>query len=333
MADSPLRGTDALRRLASTALVELCSALLADDADTLRICRVAPIRRKRPVSLHEPVTKTGPRGERRRGLGKLQSHASEDLSQRREAPRRLEKVRSQDYSVGGEAGRPEPRPRQPEGEAERQRQEEEFQTRYRSDPNLARYPVKPQPEEQEMRIHAKVSKARHERRHSDVAINEVGLQPNGGPGASQGRPSRRAGGEGERKAPLENHRSYSVDRTVGGPASKPNHGPQLAPALRTGPQVPAGRPDLRKNHLEPSSAAVLRKAKREKMESMLRNDSLSSDQSESLRPPPPRPHKTKRGVNKRQMSVSSSEEEGGSTPEYTSCEDVEIESVSERGTC
>ncbi|XP_073777108.1 regulating synaptic membrane exocytosis protein 1 isoform X38 [Danio rerio] len=31
------------------------------------------------------------------------------------------------------------------------------------------------------------------------------------------------------------------------------------------------------------------------------------------------------------MSVSSSEEEAGSTPEYTSCEDVEIESVSERG--
>ncbi|XP_048858355.1 LOW QUALITY PROTEIN: regulating synaptic membrane exocytosis protein 1-like [Brienomyrus brachyistius] len=301
-------------------------------APTSRSRSEPPREKKRPVSLHEPVTKTGPRGERRRGLGKLQSHASEDLSQRRDAPRRLEKVRSQDYSVAGEAGRPEPRPRQPEGEAERQRREEEFQTRYRSDPNLARYPVKPQPEEQEMRIHAKVSKARHERRHSDVAINEVGLQPNGGPReASQNRPSRRAGGEGERKAPLENHRSYSVDRTVGGPASKPNHAPQLAPAVRTGPQGPSGRPDLRKNHLEPSSAAVLRKAKREKMESMLRNDSLSSDQSESLRPPPPRPHKTKRGVNKRQMSVSSSEEEGGSTPEYTSCEDVEIESVSERG--
>ncbi|XP_072559387.1 regulating synaptic membrane exocytosis protein 1-like isoform X7 [Paramormyrops kingsleyae] len=304
-------------------------------APTSRSRSEPPREKKRPVSLHEPVTKTGPRGERRRGLGKLQSHASEDLSQRREAPRRLEKVRSQDYSVGGEAGRPEPRPRQPEGEAERQRREEEFQTRYRSDPNLARYPVKPQPEEQEMRIHAKVSKARHERRHSDVAINEVGLQPNGGPReGSQGRLSRRAVGEGERKAPLENHRSYSVDRTVGGPASKPNHIPQLTPAPRTGPQGPqgpAGRPDLRKNHLEPSSAAVLRKAKREKMESMLRNDSLSSDQSESLRPPPPRPHKTKRGVNKRQMSVSSSEEEGGSTPEYTSCEDVEIESVSERG--
>ncbi|KAM9803704.1 regulating synaptic membrane exocytosis protein 1 isoform 11-T11 [Neosynchiropus ocellatus] len=67
---------------------------------------------------------------------------------------------------------------------------------------------------------------------------------------------------------------------------------------------------------------------------MLRNDSLSSDQSESLRPPPPRPYKSKRGLGaggKRQTSVSSSEEEGGTTPEYSSCEDAEIESVSERG--
>ncbi|XP_062400224.1 regulating synaptic membrane exocytosis protein 1 isoform X1 [Sardina pilchardus] len=31
------------------------------------------------------------------------------------------------------------------------------------------------------------------------------------------------------------------------------------------------------------------------------------------------------------MSISSSEEEGGSTPEYTSCEDVEMESMGERG--
>ncbi|XP_077638467.1 regulating synaptic membrane exocytosis protein 1 isoform X18 [Lonchura striata] len=69
------------------------------------------------------------------------------------------------------------------------------------------------------------------------------------------------------------------------------------------------------------------------METMLRNDSLSSDQSESVRPSPPKPHRAKRGGKKRQMSVSSSEEEGASTPEYTSCEDVEIESesVSEKG--
>ncbi|KAM9365112.1 regulating synaptic membrane exocytosis protein 1 [Pholidichthys leucotaenia] len=78
----------------------------------------------------------------------------------------------------------------------------------------------------------------------------------------------------------------------------------------------------------------VRRTKRDKAESMLRNDSLSSDQSESLRPPPPRPYKSKRGQGsggKRQTSVSSSEEEGGTTPEYSSCEDAEIESVSERG--
>ncbi|KAF5929867.1 hypothetical protein HPG69_002592, partial [Diceros bicornis minor] len=74
-------------------------------------------------------------------------------------------------------------------------------------------------------------------------------------------------------------------------------------------------------------------AKREKVETMLRNDSLSSDQSESVRPSPPKPHRSRRGGKKRQMSVSSSEEEGVSTPEYTSCEDVELESesVSEKG--
>ncbi|XP_041723028.1 regulating synaptic membrane exocytosis protein 2 isoform X2 [Coregonus clupeaformis] len=82
----------------------------------------------------------------------------------------------------------------------------------------------------------------------------------------------------------------------------------------------------------PCQDPLLRRSKREKAERMLRNDSLSSDQSESLRPPPPRPYKSKRGgAGKRQTSVSSSEEEGGTTPEYSSCEDAEIESVSERG--
>ncbi|KAL2083469.1 hypothetical protein ACEWY4_021242 [Coilia grayii] len=126
---------------------------------------------------------------------------------------------------------------------------------------------------------------------------------------------------------------------VPGPGPGSGLGPPSAP-------VPGAGPDLREpsewgrklqpSHLEPGSgsgsASLLRRNKRQKAESMLRNDSLSSDQSESLRPPPPRPYKGKRGGgNKRQMSVSSSEEEGGSTPEYTSCEDVDIESVSERG--
>uniref|UniRef100_A0A4W5K3M1 Regulating synaptic membrane exocytosis 1 n=1 Tax=Hucho hucho TaxID=62062 RepID=A0A4W5K3M1_9TELE len=102
-----------------------------------------------------------------------------------------------------------------------------------------------------------------------------------------------------------------------------------------GPQD-LGPPHLQTSELRkpPGSepGPLLRRSKREKAESMLRNDSLSSDQSESLRPPPPRPYKSKRGsAGKRQTSVSSSEEEGGTTPEYSSCEDAEIESVSERG--
>ncbi|KAJ8014104.1 hypothetical protein DPEC_G00036790 [Dallia pectoralis] len=111
---------------------------------------------------------------------------------------------------------------------------------------------------------------------------------------------------------------------IGGPQDL--GAPQLQPpALR---EPPGAGPSPR-----PGQDPLLRRSKREKAESMLRNDSLSSDQSESLRPPPPRPYKSKRaGVGKRQTSVSSSEEEEGTTPEYSSCEDAEIESVSERVT-
>ncbi|EHA98001.1 Regulating synaptic membrane exocytosis protein 1 [Heterocephalus glaber] len=101
-----------------------------------------------------------------------------------------------------------------------------------------------------------------------------------------------------------------------------------------GPSEPSGRGAQRaQGRLEPGAAVLVRKAKREKVETMLRNDSLSSDQSESVRPSPPKPHRAKRSGKKRQMSVSSSEEEGVSTPEYTSCDDAELESesVSEKG--
>lgn len=100
-------------------------------------------------------------------------------------------------------------------------------------------------------------------------------------------------------------------------------------SVAVGPQAQTNLPELR----EPPHGPAVRRTKREKAESMLRNDSLSSDQSESLRPPPPRPYKSKRGGagGKRQTSMSSSEEEGGTTPEYSSCEDAEIDSVSERG--
>ncbi|XP_028011798.2 regulating synaptic membrane exocytosis protein 2 isoform X26 [Eptesicus fuscus] len=225
-------------------------------------------------------------------------------------------------------------------EYDRQRREEEYQARYRSDPNLARYPVKPQPYEEQMRIHAEVSRARHERRHSDVSLANAELEDSRISMLRMERPSRQRS-VSERRAAMENQRSYSTERTreAPGPGSYPqrttNHSP---PTPRRSP-IPIDRPDVRRaadslrkqHHLDPSSA--VRKTKREKMETMLRNDSLSSDQSESVRPPPPRPHKSKKGGKMRQVSLSSSEEELASTPEYTSCDDVEIESesVSEKG--
>ncbi|XP_077127119.1 regulating synaptic membrane exocytosis protein 2 isoform X1 [Ranitomeya variabilis] len=224
-------------------------------------------------------------------------------------------------------------------EYERQRREEEYQARYRSDPNLARYPVKPQPYEEQMRIHAEVSRARHERRHSDVSLAHTELEESRMSMLRLDRPSRQRSAS-ERRAAMESQRSYSIERTrdVQGPGPgrqrNSNHSP---PTPRRSP-IPNDRPDLRRtdslrkqHHLDPSSA--VRKTKREKMETMLRNDSLSSDQSESVRPPPPKPHKTKKGGKTRQISLSSSEEELASTPEYTSCDDVEIESesVSEKG--
>ncbi|XP_042159725.1 regulating synaptic membrane exocytosis protein 1-like isoform X3 [Oncorhynchus tshawytscha] len=131
----------------------------------------------------------------------------------------------------------------------------------------------------------------------------------------------------------QNQNHGPLQPSGGGPRTGPHPG---APHPHQGPPPPAGWDPPKGPHpsqLDPNSqAAMMHKARREKSgDSLLRKDSQSSDQSESLRPPPPRPYKSKRGVNKRQMSISSSEEEGASTPEYTSCEDVDMESVSEKG--
>ncbi|XP_077455521.1 regulating synaptic membrane exocytosis protein 2 isoform X15 [Stigmatopora argus] len=226
-------------------------------------------------------------------------------------------------------------------ELQRQRQEE-FQTRYRSDPNLARYPVKPQPYEEQMRMHAEVGRLRHERRHSDVSLAYTEQDEPAPIRLSRQHLT-------ERRPPMVGQRSYSVDRSPSGPMGPglgghrtSNHSPPTphrSPVLgdRSGDlqrgDMAGGGESMRRqqHHLDPNSA--VRKSKREKMESMLRNDSLSSDQSESVRPPPPKPHKNKKGGKMRQVSLSSSEEELATTPEYTSCEDVEIESesVSEKG--
>ncbi|XP_078504168.1 regulating synaptic membrane exocytosis protein 1 isoform X1 [Lissotriton helveticus] len=257
-------------------------------------------------------------------------HAEDRKHKERRESRRLEKGRSQDYQ-----DMPEKLEDGKITDEEKRRRAEEYQARYSSDPNLARYPVKTHPEEQKMRMHAKVSKARHERRHSDASLLNTEMDEVEVPINTLGKHSPSPGAQDKN---CDNQRSYSIDRTVNGRVSKqlPNHSP---PTPRHSP-VPPEHLDS-KNHdslkkqsrLEPGTAVIMRKTKREKMESMLRNDSLSSDQSESVRPSPPKPNRSKRGGKKRQMSVSSSEEEGVSTPEYTSWEDVEIESesVSEKG--
>ncbi|XP_064910252.1 regulating synaptic membrane exocytosis protein 2 isoform X8 [Columba livia] len=260
-----------------------------------------------------------------------QLYEEPELGDYRDSNRRSRR-RSKEYPVEEEDA-------QNREEYERQQREEEYQARYRSDPNLARYPVKPQPYEEQMRIHAEVSRARHERRHSDVSLANTELEDSRMSMLRMERPSRQIS-VSERRAAMENQRSYSMERTREAQGPSPNrqrttnHSP---PTPRRSP-IPLERPDMRRSdslrkqhHLDPNSA--VRKTKREKMETMLRNDSLSSDQSESVRPPPPKPHKTKKGGKMRQVSLSSSEEELASTPEYTSCDDVEIESesVSEKG--
>ncbi|KAM6366362.1 regulating synaptic membrane exocytosis protein 1 isoform 2-T2 [Alca torda] len=299
--------------------------------------RSEPPRERKKTILVSDQNGKGLKSERKRvPKSSLQKEGPADDRERKERHegRRLAKGKSQDY--------PDLPEKLEEGKVpddEKQRKEDEYHTRYRSDPNLARYPVKPHPEEQQMRMHAKVSKARHERRHSDVALPHTEMEEAEVPENKLGKRSQLQGTQ-DRKSLVETQRSYSIDRTgdvrISVSKQLTNHSP---PTPRHSP-VPIEHIEY-KNHdsfkkqsrLDPSSAILMRKAKREKMETMLRNDSLSSDQSESVRPSPPKPHRAKRGGKKRQMSVSSSEEEGASTPEYTSCEDVEIESesVSEKG--
>ncbi|XP_072226068.1 regulating synaptic membrane exocytosis protein 2-like isoform X2 [Leuresthes tenuis] len=112
----------------------------------------------------------------------------------------------------------------------RRRQEEEFQARYRSDPNLARYPVKPQPSEEAMRMLAQVGRVRHQRRHSDVSLataepEHLILRHTG---IRQNRPQGLAGPGGQR--------SFSIDRGA-------NHSSPTSPR----------RSPLPQQHLDPNS--------------------------------------------------------------------------------
>ncbi|XP_059205527.1 regulating synaptic membrane exocytosis protein 2 [Centropristis striata] len=108
----------------------------------------------------------------------------------------------------------------------RRREEEEFQARYRSDPNLARYPVKPQPSEETMRMLAQVGRVRHQRRHSDVSLDTAETD-HLSPRHTALRQNRLQGGQ----------RSFSVDRAA-------NHASPTSPR----------RSPLPRQHLDPSSA-------------------------------------------------------------------------------
>ncbi|XP_029330626.1 regulating synaptic membrane exocytosis protein 1 isoform X18 [Mus caroli] len=285
-----------------------------------------PRERKKAPGLSEQNGKAGPKSERKR-VPKSVVQPGEGTTDERERKerretRRLEKGRSQDYP-----DRLEKREDGRVAEDEKQRKEEEYQTRYRSDPNLARYPVKAPLEEQQMRMHARVSRARHERRHSDVALPHTEAAAAVSAETTAGKRAQTTARVSPPESPRARAPAAQPPAEHGPPPPRPAPGPAEPPE----PRVP--EPLRKQGRLDPGSAVLLRKAKREKAESMLRNDSLSSDQSESVRPSPPKPHRPKRGGKRRQMSVSSSEEEGVSTPEYTSCEDVELESesVSEKG--
>ncbi|KAM6975088.1 regulating synaptic membrane exocytosis protein 2 isoform 13-T13 [Tautogolabrus adspersus] len=111
----------------------------------------------------------------------------------------------------------------------RRQMEEEFQACYRSDPNLARYPVKPQPNEEAMRMLAHVGRFRHQRRHSDVSLatSEPEHSTLRSRAVCQHRPQGLVGHKGKS--------SLSVDRTA-------NHVSPTSPRL------------ILRQHLDPESA-------------------------------------------------------------------------------
>ncbi|XP_064506233.1 regulating synaptic membrane exocytosis protein 1 isoform X23 [Pseudopipra pipra] len=168
-----------------------------------------PKERKKAILVSDQNGK-GLKSERKRvPKSSLQKEGPTDDKERKERHegRRLEKGKSQDY--------PDLPEKLEEGKVpddEKQRKEDEYHTRYRSDPNLARYPVKPHPEEQQMRMHAKVSKVRHERRHSDVALPHTEMEEAEVPENKLGKRSQLQGTQ-DRKSLVETQRSYSIDRT------------------------------------------------------------------------------------------------------------------------
>ncbi|XP_039584967.1 regulating synaptic membrane exocytosis protein 1 isoform X9 [Passer montanus] len=184
-------------------------AMGPDQKQASRSRSEPPKERKKAVLVSDQNGK-GVKSERKRvPKSSLQKEGPTDDRERKERHegRRLEKGKSQDY--------PDLPEKLEEGKVpddDKQRKEDEYHTRYKSDPNLARYPVKPHPEEQQMRMHAKVSKARHERRHSDVALPHTEMEEAEVPENKLGKRSQLQGTQ-DRKSLVETQRSYSIDRT------------------------------------------------------------------------------------------------------------------------
>ncbi|XP_054461648.1 regulating synaptic membrane exocytosis protein 2-like [Anoplopoma fimbria] len=121
-----------------------------------------------------------------------------------------------------------------DGRERQRRKEEEFQAGYRSDPNLARYPVKLQPSEEAMRLLAQVRRVRHQRRHSDVSLGTADHLTLRHTALRQNRLQGLVGSGSQR--------SFSVDRAA-------NH---ISPTPHCCSPVP-------RQHLDPSSALKRKK--------------------------------------------------------------------------
>uniref|UniRef100_A0A3B4T2S6 PDZ domain-containing protein n=1 Tax=Seriola dumerili TaxID=41447 RepID=A0A3B4T2S6_SERDU len=151
------------------------------------------------------------------------------------------------------------------------------------DPNLARYPVKPQPSEEAMRMLAQVGRVRHQRRHSDVSL--AAAEPDHLTLRHTGK-NRTIYLLVPQSQSIESstcwcQRSFSVDRAA-------NHASPTSPR----------RSPLLQQHLDPSSAHKRKPA----------NESTAQ---------------RARRMGKMHVigSFSSSEEDLVTTPEYTSCDE------------
>ncbi|XP_078456841.1 regulating synaptic membrane exocytosis protein 2-like [Lampetra planeri] len=175
----------------------------------------------------------------------------------------------------------------------------EMLARYRSDPNLARHPAKPQPYERQMRIHAEASRARHERRHSDVALPVTEADETAYPGPLAGRADR------------PRHRRALV------PPAEPGvpDAPRLFRGIRRGPVSPGRCPDARGH----GARGPCRRRDGTDGAAVAWNDSLGSDRSDGMRCVQQQ-QKALEVKKSRHRSTSSTEE---STPEYSSCPDEE----------